>query len=89
LAYLVSASAIGVLPNTPMVVEHGRLVLRFQSGFKALAGECLRAIASTGAANRTRAGNGCRVMMNREKGRQLNIDWAAVTANHFEAAHVV
>jgi exopolyphosphatase/guanosine-5'-triphosphate,3'-diphosphate pyrophosphatase len=39
LAYLVSASAPGVLPNTPMAVEHGRLVLRFQNGFKALAGE--------------------------------------------------
>jgi exopolyphosphatase/guanosine-5'-triphosphate,3'-diphosphate pyrophosphatase len=39
LAYLITASATGVLPNTPMVVEHGRLVLRFQNGFKALAGE--------------------------------------------------
>jgi exopolyphosphatase/guanosine-5'-triphosphate,3'-diphosphate pyrophosphatase len=38
-AYLVSASATGVLPKTPMVVEHGRLVLRFDKGFKALAGE--------------------------------------------------
>jgi exopolyphosphatase / guanosine-5'-triphosphate,3'-diphosphate pyrophosphatase len=38
-AYLVSASAIGVLPRTPMVVEHGRLVLRFDGEFKALAGE--------------------------------------------------
>jgi exopolyphosphatase/guanosine-5'-triphosphate,3'-diphosphate pyrophosphatase len=39
LAYLISASAPGVLPNTPMIVEHGRLVLRFQNEFKALAGE--------------------------------------------------
>jgi exopolyphosphatase/guanosine-5'-triphosphate,3'-diphosphate pyrophosphatase len=38
-AYLVSASAIGVLPRTPMVVEHGRLVLRFDGELKALAGE--------------------------------------------------
>jgi exopolyphosphatase/guanosine-5'-triphosphate,3'-diphosphate pyrophosphatase len=38
-AYLVSASATGVLPKTPMVVEHGRLVLRFEKGFKNLAGE--------------------------------------------------
>jgi exopolyphosphatase/guanosine-5'-triphosphate,3'-diphosphate pyrophosphatase len=38
-AYLVSASTTGVLPHTPMVVERGRLVLRFDSGFRALAGE--------------------------------------------------
>src|SRR5260370_900389 len=38
-ASLISASATGVLPTTPMVVEHGRLVLRFDKGFKALAGE--------------------------------------------------
>jgi exopolyphosphatase/guanosine-5'-triphosphate,3'-diphosphate pyrophosphatase len=38
-AYLVSASAIGVLPKTPMVVEHGRLVLRFDPAVKALAGD--------------------------------------------------
>jgi exopolyphosphatase / guanosine-5'-triphosphate,3'-diphosphate pyrophosphatase len=38
-AYLVSASATGVLPKTPMVVEHGRLALRFEKGFKNLAGE--------------------------------------------------
>jgi exopolyphosphatase/guanosine-5'-triphosphate,3'-diphosphate pyrophosphatase len=38
-AYLVSASMPGVLPKTPMVVERGRLVLRFDNGFKALAGE--------------------------------------------------
>jgi exopolyphosphatase/guanosine-5'-triphosphate,3'-diphosphate pyrophosphatase len=38
-AYLVSAAAIGVLPKTPMVVERGRLVLRFDNDFKALAGE--------------------------------------------------
>ena len=38
-AYLVSASTTGVLPKTPMVVERGRLVLRFENGFKALAGE--------------------------------------------------
>jgi len=38
-AYLVSASTTGVLPKTPMVVDRGRLVLRFENGFKALAGE--------------------------------------------------
>ncbi len=38
-AYLVSASTTGVLPKTPMVVEKGRLVLRFSNGFAALAGE--------------------------------------------------
>jgi len=38
-AYLVSASTTGVLPRTPMVVERGRLVLRFDNGLAALAGE--------------------------------------------------
>jgi len=38
-AYLVSASTTGVLPKTPMVVERGRLLLRFDNGFKDLAGE--------------------------------------------------
>src|SRR4029077_17664522 len=38
-AYLVSASTTGVLPKTPMVVERGRLVLRFEHGFKARARE--------------------------------------------------
>jgi exopolyphosphatase/guanosine-5'-triphosphate,3'-diphosphate pyrophosphatase len=38
-AYLVSASTTGVLPKTPMVVERGRLVLRFENGFRDLAGE--------------------------------------------------
>jgi exopolyphosphatase/guanosine-5'-triphosphate,3'-diphosphate pyrophosphatase len=38
-AYLVSASTTGVLPKTPMMVEKGRLVLRFDNGFKALAGD--------------------------------------------------
>ena len=38
-AYLVSASAIGVLPKTPMVVERGRLVLHLGGTFKALAGD--------------------------------------------------
>src|SRR5437763_1320144 len=38
-AYLVSASTTGVLPQTPMLVERGRLVLRFSRGMKALAGE--------------------------------------------------
>jgi exopolyphosphatase / guanosine-5'-triphosphate,3'-diphosphate pyrophosphatase len=38
-AYLVSASTTGVLPKTPMLVERGRLVLRFERGLKALAGE--------------------------------------------------
>jgi hypothetical protein len=34
-----SASTTGVLPKTPMVVERGRLLLRFDNGFKALAGK--------------------------------------------------
>src|ERR1700732_2027823 len=38
-AYLVSASTPGVLPKTPMLVERGRLVLRFENGLKDLAGE--------------------------------------------------
>jgi len=38
-AYIVSASTTGVLPKTPMVVERGRLVLRFENGLKDLAGE--------------------------------------------------
>ena len=38
-AYLVSASMPGVLPRTPMLVEHGRLVLRFGKGLRPLAGE--------------------------------------------------
>jgi exopolyphosphatase/guanosine-5'-triphosphate,3'-diphosphate pyrophosphatase len=38
-AYLVSASTTGVLPKTPMMVERGRLVLRFDKSLKALAGE--------------------------------------------------
>jgi len=38
-AYLISASTTGVLPKTPMVAERGRLVLRFENGFKALAGD--------------------------------------------------
>ena len=38
-AYLVSASATGVLPKTPMVVERGRLVLHLGGAFKTLAGE--------------------------------------------------
>jgi exopolyphosphatase/guanosine-5'-triphosphate,3'-diphosphate pyrophosphatase len=38
-AYLVSASMPGVLPKTPMLVERGRLVLRFENGLKDLAGE--------------------------------------------------
>jgi exopolyphosphatase/guanosine-5'-triphosphate,3'-diphosphate pyrophosphatase len=38
-AYLISAGTPGVLPKTPMLVERGRLVLRFGNGLKALAGE--------------------------------------------------
>jgi exopolyphosphatase/guanosine-5'-triphosphate,3'-diphosphate pyrophosphatase len=38
-AYLISASTTGVLQKTPMVVERGRLVLRFADELKALAGE--------------------------------------------------
>ena len=40
-AYLVSASATGVLPKAPMVVDHGRLLLRLTRGCAALAGERL------------------------------------------------
>jgi exopolyphosphatase/guanosine-5'-triphosphate,3'-diphosphate pyrophosphatase len=38
-AYLVSASTTSVLPKTPLAVERGRLVLRFENGLKTLAGE--------------------------------------------------
>jgi len=38
-AYLVSAAATGVLPKAPMLVERGRLVLRFGAEIEALAGE--------------------------------------------------
>jgi exopolyphosphatase/guanosine-5'-triphosphate,3'-diphosphate pyrophosphatase len=38
-AYLVSASMTGVLPKVPMVVERGRLVLRFDRRLATLAGE--------------------------------------------------
>ena len=38
-AYLVSASTPGVLPKTPLLVERGRLVLRFNGGLQSLAGE--------------------------------------------------
>jgi exopolyphosphatase/guanosine-5'-triphosphate,3'-diphosphate pyrophosphatase len=38
-AYLVSASTTGVLPKTPLRVARGRLVLRFENGLAALAGE--------------------------------------------------
>jgi exopolyphosphatase / guanosine-5'-triphosphate,3'-diphosphate pyrophosphatase len=40
-AYLVSAAMPGVLPRTPMEVEHGKLVLRLQGEYAALAGERL------------------------------------------------
>jgi exopolyphosphatase / guanosine-5'-triphosphate,3'-diphosphate pyrophosphatase len=38
-AYIVSAATTSVLPQTPMVVERGRLVLRFEAGLASLAGE--------------------------------------------------
>jgi exopolyphosphatase / guanosine-5'-triphosphate,3'-diphosphate pyrophosphatase len=38
-AYLVSASTTGILPKTPMLVERAHLVLRFENGLDALAGE--------------------------------------------------
>src|SRR5262249_28861523 len=38
-AYLVSAAMPGVLPRTPMEVEHGQLVLRLKGEFATLAGE--------------------------------------------------
>jgi exopolyphosphatase/guanosine-5'-triphosphate,3'-diphosphate pyrophosphatase len=38
-AYLVSASSPGVLPKTPMMVERGRVVLRFRDGLRDLSGE--------------------------------------------------
>jgi len=40
-AYLVSASMPGVLPHTPMVVQRGKLRLKLQGKFSALAGERL------------------------------------------------
>jgi exopolyphosphatase/guanosine-5'-triphosphate,3'-diphosphate pyrophosphatase len=40
-AYLVSAAMPGVLPRTPMGVEHGKLVLKLKGEFAALAGERL------------------------------------------------
>src|SRR5204863_42457 len=36
---LAAAHELGVLPKTPMLVERGRLVLRFRNGLQALAGE--------------------------------------------------
>jgi exopolyphosphatase/guanosine-5'-triphosphate,3'-diphosphate pyrophosphatase len=41
-AYLVSASMPGVLPRAPMRVKKGKLVLRLEGRFKALAGERLQ-----------------------------------------------
>ncbi len=38
-AYMVSASMPGVLPNTPLRVERGKLVLRMKGKFAALAGD--------------------------------------------------
>jgi len=38
-AFLVSAAMPGVLPHTPLVVDHGRLVLRLEGKLAALAGE--------------------------------------------------
>jgi len=40
-AYLVSAAMPGVLPRTPLAVERGKLVLRLNRAFAALAGERL------------------------------------------------
>jgi exopolyphosphatase / guanosine-5'-triphosphate,3'-diphosphate pyrophosphatase len=40
-AYLVSAAMPGVLPRTPLMVERGKLVLRLDRAFAALAGERL------------------------------------------------
>jgi exopolyphosphatase / guanosine-5'-triphosphate,3'-diphosphate pyrophosphatase len=39
--YLVSAAMPGILPRTPMMVDHGRLVLRLEGDFAGLAGERL------------------------------------------------
>lgn len=38
-AYLVSAAMPGVLPHTPMIVEQGKLKLKFEGGFSEFAGE--------------------------------------------------
>jgi exopolyphosphatase/guanosine-5'-triphosphate,3'-diphosphate pyrophosphatase len=38
-AYLVSAAMPGVLPHTPMIVEQGKLKLKFERSFTAFAGE--------------------------------------------------
>jgi exopolyphosphatase/guanosine-5'-triphosphate,3'-diphosphate pyrophosphatase len=40
-AYLASASMPGVLPHTPMVVERGKLTLKFKGKYAELAGERL------------------------------------------------
>ena len=58
-AYLVSASTTGVLPKTPMVVERGRVVLRFRNGLRDLAGERVFVrLAPARAPDRPRAGDG-------------------------------
>jgi exopolyphosphatase/guanosine-5'-triphosphate,3'-diphosphate pyrophosphatase len=38
-AYMISASMPGVLPNTPLLVEKGKLVLRLKGKYAAIAGE--------------------------------------------------
>ena len=58
-AYLVSASTTGVLPKTPMMVERGRLVLRFDNGLQGARRRArVRAAAPARAADRPRAGDG-------------------------------
>ena len=75
-AYLVSASTTGVLPKTPMVVERGRLVLRFDNGIKdARRRARVRAAAPARAPDRPRAGDGGRVR------RQLQREAAWVSSS--------
>ena len=58
-AYLVSASTPGVLPKTPMLVERGRLVLRFENGLNdARRRARVRAPAPARPPDRPRAGHG-------------------------------
>ncbi len=61
-AYIVSASTTGVLPKTPMLVERGRLVLRFETGSRRWRASAFRAAAPAGAPDRPRAGHGRRIV---------------------------
>ena len=61
-AYLVSASTTGVLPKTPMMVERGRLVLRFRKRARsARRRPCVQPAAPTRPPDRPRAGHANRM----------------------------